>query len=93
MPDHCLLTAKQAEFVVLSFDLAENLLVPLLNPQPSSFYFQSRKKIDIFGITNENSGVQTNYIIDESERIKKGPNMVLSMLHHYIMTNVPEGKK
>ena len=42
--DHQLKTAKEDGYIVLSFDFAENILVPLLSPQPSKFYFASRKK-------------------------------------------------
>jgi len=91
--DHRLKTAKEDGSIVLSFDFAENILVPYLTTQPSSFYFISRRKIDLFGICDENSGIQTNYVIDECQRINKGPNMVISMLNHYILTKVPTGKK
>ena len=49
--------------------------------------------MDLFGINNEGTGVQLNYLIDEDFRIKKGPNMVISMLHHHLFTKIPEGKK
>ncbi len=67
--------------------------MPHLDPQPSSFYFNSRRRIDLFGICSERTGIQTNYLIDECQRIGKGPNMVLSMLHHYIFGKAPPGKK
>jgi len=90
--DHRLLFAKEEGYYVLSFDFAENILTPHLDPQPAGFYFHSRRKIDVFGICDENSGVQTNFLIDESQKIQKGPNMVISMLHYYITNFVPIGK-
>ena len=90
--DHHLIVAKEEGYCVLSFDFAENILVPALVNQPGSFYFHSRRKIDVFGITNENTGQQLNFLIDENCKLKKGPNMVLSMLHYYIFKHVEPGK-
>jgi len=39
--------------IMLSFDYAENILLPHLSEQPAIFYFKSRRKIEYFGITNE----------------------------------------
>jgi len=77
--------------VVLSFDFAENIKVPLLNPQLSSFYFHTRRKINLFGITDEMTGRQLNYLIDDCHQFKKDPSMAISMFHHYITTKVAEG--
>ena len=93
MQEHRIMTAHEDGYFVLSFDFAENLLVPLLNPQPGSFYFNSRRKIEIFGVTDESKGIQTNYIFDECHKINKGPNQIISMMHHHISTKIPEGAK
>ena len=90
--DHRLIVAKEEGYCVLSFDFGENILVPALVNQPGSFYFHSRRKIDVFGITNENTGQQLNFSLDVNCKLKKGPNMVLSMLHYYIFKHVEPGK-
>ena len=92
--EHLLKTAMEDHKVVLSFDFAESVLLPFLKDTPSSFYFKTRRKVDIFGITDEQivdriGNIQTNYIIDEGHRIPKGPESTISMIHHYLTFNVP----
>lgn len=41
-------------------------------------YFSSLPKVHLFGIQNEASGEQVNYVIDESELLNKGINGTLS---------------
>jgi hypothetical protein len=54
--------------------------VPYFSQQPSQMYFLSPKKIHLFGIQNEATKEQTNYIIDESELLDKGINGTLSLV-------------
>lgn len=79
--------------VMLSFDYAENILLPHLNEQLAQFYFHSRRKIECFGITNEKTNEQLTYLTDECHKISKGPNAVLSMIYHYLQKYVPVNSK
>lgn len=38
----------------------------------------------IFGVWNEATGEQVNYLIDEALSTAKGTNLVISVLHHYL---------
>ena len=89
--DHRKITAKVDGWVVLSIDYAENIKLPHLLDQPATFYFKTLKKIDLFGIMDENIGTQLNFLIDEGFRIKKGPNSVISMLDCYLRTFIKKG--
>jgi len=95
--EHRIKTAKIDGKVVLSIDFAENIMVPSLTETPATFYFKTRRKIDVFGICNEeiteNGSVQLNYLIDEPHKISKDPNSVISMLDHYLMNFVPPETK
>jgi len=92
---HRITTAKEDGKVVLSIDFAENVFVPQLTETPSTFYFKTRRKIDIFGICNEEvteeGSKQLNYVIEEPHMISKDSNAVISMLDHYIMNYVQPG--
>ena len=83
-------TALQNDKFVLSFDYAENILLPSLVETPGIFYFKTRRKLDLFGIINEGTKMQANFIIDEGFKISKGPDSVISMLHYYLMKNIPK---
>ncbi|XP_070545908.1 uncharacterized protein [Ptychodera flava] len=75
-----------------TFDFAQSILIPHLSNQISPFYFLSLRKIHLFGINNEGTSKQVNYLLDESQTIgidgtkSHGPNTVISMLHHYLST-------
>jgi len=94
--EHRINTAKEDGKVVISLDFAENLMVPHLSNIPSTFYFRTKRKIDIFGICNEeiteNGSIQLNYVIDEPFKIEKGANAVISMFDHYLANYVEKGK-
>ena len=72
-----------------TFDFAEQLSLPHHSRQVGPMYFKVGRKVQLFGICNDNTKLQHNYLIDESETIGKdgtkshGPNAVLSMLDHY----------
>jgi len=94
--DHRRITALEDGKIVISMDYAECLMIPQLQNTPSTFYFKTRRKIDIFGISNEreteNGSIQLNFLIDECFKIKKGPNTVITMLDYYIHNYIQEGK-
>ena len=73
-------------------DYAECLLVPQLQNTPSTFYFKTRREIDVFEIANEmqtNLGsIQLKYLIDECFRIQKSANLVIFMLHFHIIRSL-----
>ena len=47
---------QHEERALICFDFAESILLPLLLETPSTFYFKSKRKIDIFGICNIKKG-------------------------------------
>nr|XP_034309101.1 uncharacterized protein LOC117683615 [Crassostrea gigas] len=73
-----------------TFDFSQYITIPHSSQQVGALFFLQPKKVQIFGICDENFPVQTNYLIDESETIGEngskthGPNAVLSMVHHYL---------
>ena len=69
--------------VQLSFDYAEKVLIPKFADQQQSLYFQTPLKMDLFGIANNTSGVQTNYVLPEGHwPPEKGINPIASNLFH-----------
>lgn len=69
---------------VISFDFAQNLSYPSSAQQIGKSYFKSGRKCELFGITNETTKKQCNYLIDEPQIIGKGPNCVISIIHNYV---------
>lgn len=45
------------------------------------------RKFSIFGINNERTQVETNFLIDEQDKTGKGANAVISMVHYYLSNN------
>ena len=80
---------KEDDKFLISFDFAENILLPIKIDEPSSFYFKTRRKVDLFGICNENTNSQLNFLIDEEFKIGKDGNAVISMLDFYLRQCVP----
>ncbi|XP_071056005.1 uncharacterized protein [Onthophagus taurus] len=72
--------------VVLSFDFAQTVHYPLSPQQPGTAYFKATKKCGVFGITNAKLKIQHMYLIDEKDDVGKGPNCVVSILHHHLET-------
>ncbi|XP_062587812.1 uncharacterized protein LOC134249479 isoform X1 [Saccostrea cucullata] len=72
-----------------TFDFAQNVTVPHHSRQVGPLFFETPRKIQIFGICMEGSSTQYNYLLDEDQTIGKdgksthGPNTVLSILHHH----------
>ena len=61
-------------------------MIPKYNTQPGSFYFISRQKVGIFWINLEGNNTQTNYLLRERDlkHFKKGVNLTLSLVYHYL---------
>lgn len=76
--------------LVLSYDYAQNVSYPSSPQQTGSSYFKAARKCSLFGVHNEITKVQTNYLLDEEFGIGKGPNAVISQIHHYFETNQAE---
>lgn len=76
--------------LVISFDLAQNVSYLSCPQRTGKSYFCSARKCNIFGILNEQTKIQTKYLIDENESIGKGPNATVSMLHHYLEANLAD---
>lgn len=70
--------------MVISFDYAQNVAYPASPQTTGAAYFKSARKSSLFGILDEKRKVQTNFLVDESRSIGKGPNSVISMLHYFL---------
>lgn len=79
-------STPRSELLVLSFDYAQNIHYPSSFSTTGSAYFKVARKASLFGINNEGATVQYTYVIDEAHQIGKGPNTVISMLHHFLET-------
>ena len=72
-----------------TFDFAQVLQVPYHARQVGPLYFKIPLKVQLFGVCNDASKLQVNYLFEESQSIgvngakAHGPNAVISMLHHY----------
>ena len=89
-------TAKEDGKSVLSWDYVENIMLPILEETPSTFFFKTRRKIEeLFGIVNEKitaeGSIQTNFVIDECFKLKKDANSVISILDFYLKENIAPG--
>ena len=60
-----------------SFDCAQQVHFPNNPQQPGPAYFLTARKCQLFGVTCEPTGVQMNYLTDES-------NATISLLHHFL---------
>ena len=71
-----------------TFDFSQCGSISHHSRQVGPLFFETPRKIQIFGICMEGSGSQYNYLIDEDQTIGKdgknahGPNTVISILHH-----------
>ena len=75
-----------------SWDFAQQLHYPTNPQQPGPIYFKTARKCGLFGVVNEGSGHQFNYLIDEAVAVGKGANCTISYVHHY-SENHGMGKK
>ena len=73
--------------------LINNFLYTVCFPsfsQVGALYFRVPRRIQIFGVANEGTLEQLNYLYDEDETLgpdgskAHGPNAVVSMLHHHL---------
>lgn len=76
--------AARKEYDVFSFDFAENLTYPFCSQQVGPSYFKTPRKCGLFGVHNEGTHYQENFLIDESDSIGKGANTVISLLRHFL---------
>ena len=67
-----------------SYDYAQQIHFPNNPLQPGPAYFLTARKCQIFGISCEPLGWQTNYLIDEADNVGKGANATISLLHHFL---------
>ena len=54
-------------------------MLPSLVETPGILYFRTRRKLDLFDITDGAKKMQTNFIIDKGFKISKGSDLALSM--------------
>ena len=67
-----------------SFDFAQQVHYPHNPLQAGPMYFRTARKCAIFGVCCEGIPRQINYLIDEAFDTGKGPNTVVSLLHHFL---------
>ena len=65
-------------------------ITPTSARQVGSAYFKTARKCAAFGVHDERTNVQVNYLIDEEDSVGKGANVVVSMLHNYLETRNSE---
>ena len=99
----CVACAKEADsvksqsernsesFRVFSFDFAESLKFPRSPLQVGSSYFQSLRTAEVFGIHNEGTGVQHNFLVDEAQTIGKGANAIVLFADNCVGRNKNNG--
>ena len=72
-----------------TFDFAQSVHLPYHTKQVGPLYFTLPLKVQLFGICNVGTKLQTSYNFDESQSIGinstkiHGPNAVISMLDHF----------
>lgn len=67
----------------ISFDYAQQVLIPCDGRQIGPLYFLAGYKVALFGIAVEPVGKFFLYIIPEACNTGKGANCVISLLHHF----------
>ena len=76
-----------------TFDYAQPVTLPQHARQAGPIYFETPRKVQIFGVCIEGIYKQLNYMFDEGETIgadgtlTHGPNSVISMLHNALETH------
>lgn len=73
-----------SSFAVVSFDFAEGVHYPSSPQQVGQAYFRTARKCSIFGIHDEKTNIQTNFLVDEEDSIGKGANVIVSFLDYYL---------
>ena len=83
------ITEGRPHYSHYTFDFAQQLQIPYHARQVGPIFFKIPLKVQLFGICNDASKVQVNYLYDESQSIgingtkSHGSNAVISMLHHF----------
>jgi len=81
-------TPAGSHAVVLTFDYAEKILLPLFTDTPKSMFYTVGLKVDLFGVGNNTDLLQHNYVLPEGHwPADKSLNSVGSMLYHNITTH------
>ena len=76
----------QDKFVHYTFDFSRNVCIPHHARQMGPLYFQTLRKVHIFGVRSDGEPKQLNFLINENETIGPdganvhGPDSVISML-------------
>ncbi|CAG8727940.1 16942_t:CDS:2 [Cetraspora pellucida] len=68
-------------------DFTENIQISYSSQQEGVTYFKSLYKVEVFGVCEEAMPWQINYLIPEDQSVVKGPNTVISLVHHYFATH------
>ena len=68
-----------------SFDFAQQIFIPNSSQQVGPIYFLVPYKLALFGIMCEPLCKMVVYVIPEAVLVSKGSNMVISLLHHFLM--------
>jgi len=73
--------------VVITFDFAERVGLPLFSNTPKCMYYIVGLKVDLFGVADNTKLLQQNYVLPESHWPgDKGIDSVGSMLYHNVTT-------
>lgn len=69
------------EYMVYSFDFAQNVYLPFSSQQPGPVYFKSMFQVFDFGFACEGIGTMKHLLFNERQKVKKGGNCVVSLVH------------
>ena len=73
------------DMLMISFDYAQQILLPTYPDQVGQLYFLAGRKVQIFGITDEGTRSQHTYLVDETFSVGKGSSAVISMVDHFLL--------
>ena len=76
---------KSSVTLSYSFDHAQQVHYPSHPQKPGPLYFKTPRKCAIFGVCDEGTNSQVNFLIDEAQSCGKGANSIVSMVHYYLM--------
>lgn len=78
----------------ISFDFAEKITIPRFVDQPKGEYYLTGLTMDFFGVANNTTGIQLNYVLAEGHWPQdKGATTVCSMLKHFIDNNASQKRR
>lgn len=80
--------ATNKRVLMLSFDWAQDLMIPQYSKQPGELFFLPRQRVGLFGICNENIDVQDSYLFPEAEltSVGKTANVICTLLKRVLIT-------